>query len=107
MRFLIHDCDSLFTAAFGEMFKAEGLEVIITLPKTPRMNAVCERVIGTLRCELLDRTLVLGECHLAAVSPRVREALQRPQAAPVPAAATPLTAKRSLPGTRPTCGPSD
>jgi putative transposase len=47
------------------MFKAEGLRVIATLPKTPRMNAVCERVIGALRRELLDRTLILGQRHLA------------------------------------------
>ena len=46
---------------------AEGLRVITTLPRTPRMNAICERVIGTLRRELLDRTLILGERHLAVV----------------------------------------
>jgi putative transposase len=67
MRFLIHDRDPLFTAAFGEVFKAEGLRIITTLPKTPRMNAICERVIGTLRRELLDRMLILGERHLALV----------------------------------------
>jgi putative transposase len=64
LRFLIHDRDPLFTAAFGEVFKAEGLRIITTLPRTPRMNAICERVIETLRRELLDRTLILNERHL-------------------------------------------
>jgi putative transposase len=64
LRFLVHDRDPLFTTAFGEVFKAEGLRIVTTLPRTPRMNAICERVIGTLRRELLDRTLILSECHL-------------------------------------------
>jgi len=67
LRFLIHDRDPLFTTAFGEVFKAEGLRIVTTLPRTPRMNAICERVIGTLRREPLDRTLILGERHLALV----------------------------------------
>jgi hypothetical protein len=56
----MHDRDPLFTAAFGEVFKAEGLRIITTLPRTPRMSAICERVIGTLRRELLDRILIFG-----------------------------------------------
>ena len=64
LRFLVHDRDPLFTTAFGEVFKAEGLRIVTTLPRTPRMNAICERVIGTLRRELLDRTLILSERHL-------------------------------------------
>jgi putative transposase len=46
------------------VFKAEGLRIITTLPRTPRMNAICERVNGTLRRELLDRILIVGERHL-------------------------------------------
>jgi putative transposase len=67
LRFLIHDRDPVLTAAFGEVFKSEGLRIITTLPKTPRMNAICERVNGTLRRELLDRILIVGERHLALV----------------------------------------
>src|ERR1700752_4357937 len=67
LRFLIHNRDQLFTAAFGEVLKAEGLRIITTLPRTPRMNAICERVIGSLRRELLDRTLTLGGKHSGAV----------------------------------------
>ena len=67
LRFLIQDRDPLFTSAFGEVFKAEGLRIVTTLPRTPRMNAICERVMGTLRRELLDRIMILGECHLVLV----------------------------------------
>jgi transposase InsO family protein len=51
LRFLIQDWDPLFTSAFREVFESEGLRIITTLPRTPRMNAICERVISTLRRE--------------------------------------------------------
>jgi putative transposase len=66
-RFVIHDRDLVFTAAFGEVPKAEGPRAVTTLPRTPRMNAVCQRVTGTLRRELPGRTLILNERHLTLV----------------------------------------
>jgi hypothetical protein len=36
--FLVHARDPLFTAAFGEVFRSEGLRVITALPRTPRMK---------------------------------------------------------------------
>jgi transposase InsO family protein len=105
MRFLIHDRDQVFTAAFGDVFKGEGLRIITTLPRTPRMNATCERVIGPLRRELLDRTLILGERHLALV---LREYLihYNRHSRTSPGGNGPRTSKRSPSGTWPTCGPS-
>ena len=35
--------------------------------KEPEANAICERVIGTLRRELLDRLLIVNEQHLGQV----------------------------------------
>ena len=37
------------------------------------MNAICERLIGTLRRELLDRTLILNRAHLRAVLAEYQE----------------------------------
>ena len=67
LRFLIHDRDPLFTTAFGEVFKAEGLRIITTAPRTPRMNAFAERWVLTARTECTDRMLIVGERHLRVV----------------------------------------
>jgi transposase InsO family protein len=62
--FVIRDRDSKYTLAFDGVFDAEGIQFIKTPPQAPRANAICERVIGTLRGELLDRILILGPRHL-------------------------------------------
>jgi putative transposase len=41
--------------------------ILRTAVQAPRMNATCERLIGTLRRELLDRVLIIGDAHLRAV----------------------------------------
>ena len=64
---MIRDRGSNFTASFDAVFQATGTRILRTAVQTPRMNAICERLVGTLRRELLDRTLILGEAHLRAV----------------------------------------
>jgi len=66
-RFLIRDRGSNFTRSFDAVFQATGTTILRTAVQAPRMNAICERLAGTLRRELLDRSLILGEAHLRAV----------------------------------------
>jgi putative transposase len=67
IKFLIRDRGSNFTCAFDAVFQATGARILRTAVRAPRMNAICERLVGTLRRELLDRMLILGERHLRAV----------------------------------------
>jgi putative transposase len=54
MRFLIHDRDSKFTAAFDELFRSEGTKVIHTPVQAPQANAYAERFVRTVRRKCLD-----------------------------------------------------
>jgi putative transposase len=67
IRFLIRDRGSNFTASFDAVFQAAGTRILRSAVQAPRMNAICERLVGTLRRELLDRVLILSEQHLHAV----------------------------------------
>jgi putative transposase len=67
IEFLIRDRDSKFTSSFDEIFRSESIRILKTPVRAPRANAVCERVIGTLRRECLDRILILGRRHLESV----------------------------------------
>ena len=49
---------------------ATGTKILRTAVQAPRMNAICECLVGTLRRELLDRLLILGEGHLRSMSTR-------------------------------------
>jgi transposase InsO family protein len=67
IKFLIRDRGSDFTASFDAVFQATGTKILVSAVQAPQMNATRERLIGTLRRELLDRMLILGERHLRTV----------------------------------------
>ncbi len=67
LRFLIRDRDTKFIAAFDEVFRADGARIIKTPPQAPRANAICERVVGTLRREVPGQMLIFSEKHLSKI----------------------------------------
>jgi hypothetical protein len=49
IRFLVRDRGPNFTASFDAVFQAAGTRIVRTAVQAPRMNAICERLVGTLR----------------------------------------------------------
>jgi putative transposase len=55
VKFLIRDRAGQFTDSFDAVFQADGIRILASPPQAPRANATCERIIGTLRREVLDQ----------------------------------------------------
>jgi putative transposase len=64
VKFLIRDRDIRYPASFDAVLRAEGIGVVQTGVRMPRMNAVMERWVRSCRTELLDRTLIWNRAHL-------------------------------------------
>jgi transposase InsO family protein len=63
-RYLIRDRDGIYGEEVRRCIKAMGIEEVVIAPRSPWQNPYVERLIGTLRRDLLDHVIVLGERHL-------------------------------------------
>ena len=61
---LLRDRDRIYGTAFNARVEHIGIEQQKTAPRSPWQNGFAERWVGTLRRELLDHVVVLGERHL-------------------------------------------
>ncbi len=54
----------MFTHAFGEILKTAGVTPVRLPPKSPNLNAYCERFIRSIKEECLNKIIPIGEAHL-------------------------------------------
>jgi len=60
-RYLLHDRDTKFTQAFDELLKASSVEPVLLPPRSPNLNAHCERFVRSIKEEALNQVVILGE----------------------------------------------
>lgn len=63
-RALVRDRGSQFVDAFDEIFRTEVFKILKTPVRTPVANPFAERWIGSIRRELLDRTIIWNQRQL-------------------------------------------
>ena len=63
-RALVRDRGSQFVDSFDEIFRTQDIKILRTPERTPIANSFAERWIGTLRRELLDRTIIWNQRQL-------------------------------------------
>ena len=63
-RFLMRDRDSSYGDEFQRRIKNLGMEEVVSAPRSPWQNPYAERLIGSIRRELLNHVIVLDEVHL-------------------------------------------
>jgi putative transposase len=66
-RFLVRDRAGQFTATFDAALADEGIRMVKIAARTPRANCYAKRFVRTIRSEVTDPMLILGQRHLRAV----------------------------------------
>ena len=63
-RYLLRDRDAIYGGLFRKRVKGLGIDEVLIAARSPWQNPYAERMIGTIRRDLLDQVIVLGEGHL-------------------------------------------
>jgi putative transposase len=66
-KYLIRDRDSKYGNQFTSLAFHTGIQVMKTPFRTPKANAYCERLMGSLKRECLDHFIILDRRHLTGV----------------------------------------
>ena len=63
-QYMVRDRDGIYGEPFRDRVKNMGIDEVPTAPRSPWQNPYCERVIGSIRRECLDRVIILNEVHM-------------------------------------------
>lgn len=63
-RYLLRDRDRIYGGLFRQRMRNLGIDEVIIAPGSPWQNPYVERVIGSIRRELLDHVIIVNEHHL-------------------------------------------
>ena len=63
-RYLLHDRDAKFCAAFDVILESVGIRAVTLPPRSPNLNAHCERWIESVKTEALSKMILFGEASL-------------------------------------------
>ena len=63
-RYLVRDRDGAYGEILIRRLRSMGIRDRPTSPRSPWQNGYCERLIGSIRRDLLDHVVVFGERHL-------------------------------------------
>ena len=59
-RYLLHDRETKFTQAFDGLLKDSSVEAVVLPPRSPNLNAHCERFVRSINEEALKQMVMLG-----------------------------------------------
>lgn len=63
-RYLLHDRDTKFCAAFRNVIRSAGVRPLMLPPRSPNLNAFAERWVRSVKQECLSRMILFGDAAL-------------------------------------------